>query len=519
MASAIQGYTRRQLCAMRRYAELKRTSNDVFLPLFFVRSRWLVLMGGGGSGKSHFAARKLVERCVSEAGHRILVTRKFFNSLRLSCYALLCDEIQTYYPDCGAVMTVSPMRITFPNGSVILFAGLDDVEKLKSIHHITSVWVEEASECLERDVDQLNIRLRDESPYYKQIIVTFNPVSVTHWLKARFFDRTAENVVTSRSTYKDNRFLPAEYGEELERYRELDPYYYAVYCLGEWGVLGRSVFSALAVSERLASIASLSFRRGMYIYDVTADGAKPLNVEFLSSDEESSPVRIYVPPERNRTYVIGADTAGTGSDRFAAHVLDCETDEQCAVIHMRSGETEFLCQLWCLAAEYNFPLLAVEANFSTYIVNMLAQWHYPRQYVRRTEDTYTHAFKKSYGFLTTQRNRNDIIAALVARMGQKNAPDTGRCGYDLIHDRSTLEEMLTFVRSEEWRAEAEAGAHDDLIMALAIALRAKEQAHVPSPPDTRERVKWSADMWSDYRRANAADREYLLEKWGIPEGM
>lgn len=504
------GYTQTQIRALKRYAELKRTSNDVFLPLFFVRSRWLVLMGGGGSGKSNFAARKVVERCVGEAGHRILVTRKYFNSLRLSCYALLCDEIQTYYPDCGAVMTVSPMRITFPNGSVILFAGLDDVEKLKSIHHITSVWVEEASECLERDVDQLNIRLRDESPYYKQIIVTFNPVSVTHWLKARFFDRTAGNVVTSRTTYRDNRFLPAEYGEELERYREIDPYYYAVYCLGEWGVLGRTVFSALAVSERLSALADEVPQTGIYSY-VAEEGEKPRERRFIASSGEDAPVRIYVPYGKGRTYAVGADTAGTGSDRFAAQVIDCVTCEQCAVIHMRTGETEFLCQLWCLCADYGFPLLAVEANFSTYVINKLAEWRYPRQYVRRSEDTYTHRLKKSYGFLTTQRNRNDIIASLVALM------EDG--GYALIHDRATLEEMLTFVRSEEWRAEAEAGAHDDLIMALAIALRAKEQAHLPPAPDTRSRVRWSADMWEDYNSASAVDKEYLLEKWGIPEGM
>lgn len=236
------------------YSTLRRTSNDVFLPLFHDSHRWLVLMGGAGSGKSNFAARKVIERCMGEPGHRYLVCRKVAATLRESCYALLCAELERYYPASGIRATVSPMQIRFPNGSVILFGGLDDSEKLKSIHRITSVWIEEASECDEADADQLNLRLRDESPYYRQIIVTFNPISATHWLKRKFFDRAADNVRTVRSTYRDNRFLPAEYGEELERYRDTDPYYYAVYALGEWGVLGRTVFPAAAVTERLAQI-------------------------------------------------------------------------------------------------------------------------------------------------------------------------------------------------------------------------------------------------------------------------
>ena len=89
----------------------------------------------------------------------------------------------------------------------ILFAGLDDVEKLKSIHDITGIWIEEASEIEERDFDQLDIRLRGESRYYQQIILTFNPITITHWLKKRFFDRKDPRVRTHRSTYKDNLII------------------------------------------------------------------------------------------------------------------------------------------------------------------------------------------------------------------------------------------------------------------------------------------------------------------------
>lgn len=148
------------------YNHLRDTSNDTFMPLFSCESRYLVLKGGGGSGKSIFAGRKVLERCVSEPGHRFLVCRKVARTLRESCFAQLRGQISEHYPDSGAVVNRGELRIVFPNGSEILFAGLDDVEKLKSIYDITGIWIEEAPELLESDFNQLDIRLRTQCPYY-----------------------------------------------------------------------------------------------------------------------------------------------------------------------------------------------------------------------------------------------------------------------------------------------------------------------------------------------------------------
>lgn len=89
--------TEREFSVCRWYDRLCLTSNEIFLPLYFARTRWLVMGGGAGSGKSRFAARKLIERCMSEAGHRMLVCRKVYATLRESCWALLKAEIGSYY--------------------------------------------------------------------------------------------------------------------------------------------------------------------------------------------------------------------------------------------------------------------------------------------------------------------------------------------------------------------------------------------------------------------------------------
>ena len=171
------------------YEKLKERNNETFMPLFFDKHRHLVIMGGGGSGKSIFAGDKVLQRCSTEEGHTWLVCRKVAKTIRWSCFNQLVGQAREHYPDDTERIYEGDMRITFRNGSQIIFAGLDDVEKLKSIYNITGIWIEEASEISEQDFNQLDIRLRGETKYYKQIILTFNPVSILHWLKRRFFDR------------------------------------------------------------------------------------------------------------------------------------------------------------------------------------------------------------------------------------------------------------------------------------------------------------------------------------------
>ena len=227
------------------------------MPLYFDKHRILVLKGGGGSGKSIFAGQKILERVTTEPNHRWLVCRKVAKTLRESCFQQLKDQAYELYPNEVKFIPRgkgSDMYILFENGSEIIFAGLDDVEKLKSIYNITGVWIEEASEITETDFNQLDIRLRTEFPFYLQMILTFNPISIQHWLKRRCFDRYDPRVRTHESTYKDNRFLIPESRETLESFKDTDEYYYQVYCLGMWGTSGRTVFDGRAINRRLQEL-------------------------------------------------------------------------------------------------------------------------------------------------------------------------------------------------------------------------------------------------------------------------
>lgn len=220
-------------------SRLHKAINRKYYPLLFVAVRFLILYGGAGSGKSVFAAQKILVRCITEPGHKILVVRKVAKTLRESCFSLILSIMGQWkwlgLP--GVIVNRSDMRVRFGNGSEILFAGLDDVEKLKSIHGITSIWIEEATELTEEDLLQLNLRLRGDTPSYKQIILSFNPILVTHWLRRVFFEEKMDDCYICHSTYKDNEWIDPEYKRVLEGLAKVNPNLAKIYKDGEWGVL------------------------------------------------------------------------------------------------------------------------------------------------------------------------------------------------------------------------------------------------------------------------------------------
>lgn len=484
------------------WKELQETNNETFLPLFFDQHRYLVLKGGGGSGKSIFAGRKVLERCATEPGHRYLVCRKVAKTLRESCFNQLVGQVRQFYD--GAVRRIygGDMRITFHNGSEILFAGLDDVEKLKSIYNITGIWIEEASELKESDFNQLDIRLRGETRYYKQIIITFNPVSILHWLKKRFFDRKDKRVRTHQSNYRDNRFLDAEAIEVLESFKETDEYYYTVYCLGEWGVLGKSVFHAKLVMERLLT-APQPGSVGQFEYAEYAGKLK--GIRWI--EDADGPIKVYRAPLKGRHYVIGGDTAGNGSDCFVGQVLDNRTGEQVCTLRHQYDEDAYAHQMYCLGMYYNTALIGIETNFSTYPVMELERLQYPKQYVRELPDNFDGKIKHAFGFQTNSKTRPLILAGLIRWV---------RDNIETINDVTTMQEMLTFVRRDDWSPAAEEGAHDDCVMALAIAHYIRPQQEYEDIVHEPDLSHWTKDMWEDYNRAPESMKRMMVERFGKP---
>jgi phage terminase large subunit len=243
----------------------------------------------------------------------------------------------------------------------------------------------------------------------------------------------------------------------------IDEYTYEVYCLGKWGILGKTVFDARAIQARLDEIPK-PIKTGYFIYDY--DGLKITNIQWVN--DRNGYIKLYrLPGQCGFTqFCIGGDTAGEGSDFFTGHVLDAKTGVQVAVLKHQFDADQYTRQMYCLGRYYKDALIGIEANFDSYPLMELQRLGYPKQYTREAQDTYTGKTEKRFGFKTTSLTRPTIISRLIEIVRE-------HC--DTINDKDTLEELLTIIRNEKGRIEAPEGGHDDMMMGLAIAHHIREQ--------------------------------------------
>ena len=233
--------------------------NPIFAPLNETRCRYRVAKGSAGSGKSVNVAQDFIVKLMNKdnVGANLLVVRKIDESNRDSTYAELKAAI---YRVCGSTaqhawtIRSSPLELECKyTGNKIIFRGMKDDsqrEKVKSISFergkLVWIWLEEATELDEEDIDILDDRLRGEleNPnLYYQMTLTFNPVSINHWIKGWFFDIPNPDVFTHHSTYLDNQFIDEAYHRRMLLRKETDPNGYRVYGLGQWGLTGGRFFN------------------------------------------------------------------------------------------------------------------------------------------------------------------------------------------------------------------------------------------------------------------------------------
>ena len=218
--------------------DFRKSNNKHFYPLFWDKHRYLVLRGGSGSGKSHFAAQKIIYRCLTDGiRHKFLILRKTQGSVRKSCFALIGDYLEKW----GIQHEKIDLYIKF-EGCELIFSGLDDPLKIKSIERVTGVFMEEATEFTLRDFMQLDLRLRGKFGTYKQIILAFNPEGgKLAWIFKKFFDIKNEDAFLDHSTWRDNKFIDKKYTEIV--LKSGDATFLKIYDKGEWAELRNKIYS------------------------------------------------------------------------------------------------------------------------------------------------------------------------------------------------------------------------------------------------------------------------------------
>lgn len=239
----------------------RKVFNKVYLPYLDNDTRTQIFFGGASSGKSFFVIGQRTVYDLLRGNRNYLIIRNVARTSRQSTFNEVRKIITNWEVGEYFKVNKSDMVITCVNGYQILFAGLDDVEKLKSVTPekgvLTDIIVEEATEALEADIKQLQKRLRGKSSVKKRLTLVFNPILRSHWIhkvyfSKKFYDKDMsykdKKLSIFKTTYKDNlRFLEEDDIKALED--ETDEYFHSVYTLGNWGVLGDIIFTNWRVED------------------------------------------------------------------------------------------------------------------------------------------------------------------------------------------------------------------------------------------------------------------------------
>ena len=236
-----------------------------------------LLVGGYGSSKSYHIALKIILKCLEEK-RKVLVVREVYETIRESCFDLfieILEDMNLLDPNSNRRNSnkvrykTSPMQLIFPNGSKVIFKGMDKPGKLKSINGVSIVWLEEASEIKYDGYKELKGRLRHPTLSLHFLLST-NPVGTENWVYQHFFKRTNEDgtetiVLDDQRLYKkhtivkkgvyyhhsvvdDNLFVPKSYVHTLDEMQEYDPDLYRVARLGQFGINGIRVLPQFSVA-------------------------------------------------------------------------------------------------------------------------------------------------------------------------------------------------------------------------------------------------------------------------------
>ena len=267
-------------------------------------TRTQIRYGGSSSGKSYFFVGQRAVYDLMNGGRNYLICRAVAKDSRRSTFVEVQKTIAAWGLGEQFKVNKTDLSITHKNGYQILFAGLDDTEKLKSITFLkgvlTDVVVEEATQAKATDIKQLVRRQRGgDASVRKRLTLLFNPIIKSHWIYKQYFapivwrdDQTVhsgERLSILKTTYLDNPFLGEDEIYDLES--ETDSYWYDVYTLGKWGVLGDVIF-------RNWKIEDLSGKHNQFTMRYTG-------LDFGFSSDPAALVQTHYDSKRSRLYIYG----------------------------------------------------------------------------------------------------------------------------------------------------------------------------------------------------------------------
>ena len=271
MNSALQ----RQLAEIKREVQHRQDARDVidaldvtqhiapvYLPLHediqAQRHQYYNLPGGRGSGKSSFCALEIVNGVMQDqtGESNAIVFRRTANTMRESVYSQIAWAIDVLDVNDLWRGSVSPMCWTYkPTGAQIIFRGLDDSSKLKSIKPrrgiFRYIWLEEFSELPGENFTRSVMQSVQRGGSAFTVFRSFNPpINASNWANV-FIARPDPRAITLHTSYLDmpSEWLGSDFALEARKLQEINEKAYRHEYLGEATGSGGEVFPNITVRE------------------------------------------------------------------------------------------------------------------------------------------------------------------------------------------------------------------------------------------------------------------------------
>ena len=250
---------------------------------------------------------------------------------------------------------------------------------------------------------------------------------------------------------------------------------------------GESVFNNSIIAQRLREVAQEHYEdRGYYEYTLEMDEYTQQRriKEWKWVSNKDGWIVKYIKPKKRVPYIVATDPSGSGGDYTAIEVIDNRNGEQVCEMHkQKMTSLDIAINGILLGYEYNNAYIVSETNYAPEVIDLYREF----DYLNIIMDTFTiaqmrHKQPNKYGFRTTPSNRGSLIGNLEDMIGARGVASAEFTNINLIHSPILLKEAQNFVTRkvydmmghEQLKKEANSGAHDDTLMAYAIALEVRK---------------------------------------------
>tara|TARA_R110002126_G_scaffold237443_2_gene380962 strand:+ start:450 stop:1661 length:1212 start_codon:yes stop_codon:yes gene_type:complete len=275
------------------------TLNPKYIPLFKGNTRYYIITGGRGSGKS-YGVTLFLNNLTYEKDHKVLFTRYTMASAHSSIIPEFVEKIDVMDAQDDFRVTRDEI-INQTTNSGIMFKGIktasgNQTAALKSLAGVSTFVVDEAEELVDEEVfDKIDLSVRTQK-VQNRVILILNPATKEHWIYKRFFEQRGIeggfNGVNGDCTYihtdyKDNKEnLPDSFLESIYRMKRETPDKYEHQILGGW-------------LEKMSGTVYTNWSKGNYV----ELNKSCFGQDFGFSNDLSTLVKISVDDFKNEIYV------------------------------------------------------------------------------------------------------------------------------------------------------------------------------------------------------------------------